>query len=78
MPNNDEKLEEFRYTPKGKGIRASPFQLAALNKVAGGLVRAARETDASMEHVDADQAWAILHEYEREGLFAPKRKRKIL
>ena len=74
------KVEEvpFRYSPKGKGIRASAFQLHALNKVAGGLARALRETDASMEHVDADVAWELLHYYEEEGLFTPKRARTVV
>lgn len=73
----DSDTKPFVYTPKGVGQRASAFQLHALNKVPGGLLRALRETDAAMDRVDADQAWAILHEYEREGLFTPRHKRDV-
>lgn len=68
----------FRYSPKGKGVRASAFQLHALNKVAGGLAEALRRTDASLEHVDADQAWELLHFYKEEGLFVPRHERKVV
>ena len=67
---------EFRFRPKGPGVRASSPQLYRLNEIPGGLARALRETGSSMEHVDADVAWQLLYEYARDGQFVPATKHR--
>lgn len=78
IPYEDQPEQEFRYTPKGVGVRASAFQLYALNKVPGGLLQALHDTDASLQHIDADPAFARIWFYTQEGLYVPKSRRKVV